>query len=243
MPRELTEHELRNQSGEIMRALDRGEEFVITRNGAAVGELRPCVTADSWPLTPRSPPSPVPPASMSAASGRTSTPRSTRTRRRAPESQPEQGLVDTSVVIDLEALDRASLPDELAISAVTLAELALRPPRDRRRRGARAAPGAPPAHGDDLRSAAARRLLRPGLWPRLRGGGERGPQSPRAARPRPAHRRHRDRPRASPLYAQPGRSPRPRRPARSGRGDRRACRVGELSGTLANPCRSRPRAS
>ncbi len=24
-----------------MRALDRGEEFVVTRNGAAVGELRP----------------------------------------------------------------------------------------------------------------------------------------------------------------------------------------------------------
>lgn len=41
MPRELTQRELRNQSGEIMRALDRGEEFVITRNGAAVGELHP----------------------------------------------------------------------------------------------------------------------------------------------------------------------------------------------------------
>jgi len=41
MPRELTQRELRNQSGEIMRALDRGEEFVVTRNGTAVGELRP----------------------------------------------------------------------------------------------------------------------------------------------------------------------------------------------------------
>lgn len=41
MARELTEHDLRNQSGEIMRALDRGEEFVIIGNGAAVGELRP----------------------------------------------------------------------------------------------------------------------------------------------------------------------------------------------------------
>lgn len=41
MPRELTEHELRNQSAEIMRALDRGEGFVVTRNGVAVGELRP----------------------------------------------------------------------------------------------------------------------------------------------------------------------------------------------------------
>ncbi len=41
MARELTQRELRNRSGEIMRALDRGEEFVVTRNGAAVGELRP----------------------------------------------------------------------------------------------------------------------------------------------------------------------------------------------------------
>lgn len=41
MARELTQRELRNQSGEIMRALDRGEAFVITRNGAPVGELHP----------------------------------------------------------------------------------------------------------------------------------------------------------------------------------------------------------
>lgn len=36
-------------------------------------------------------------------------------------------MVDTSVVIDLERVDRASLPEELAISAVTLAELAAGP--------------------------------------------------------------------------------------------------------------------
>jgi antitoxin (DNA-binding transcriptional repressor) of toxin-antitoxin stability system len=41
MTRELTQRELRNQSGEIMRALDRGEDFVVTRNGVPVGELRP----------------------------------------------------------------------------------------------------------------------------------------------------------------------------------------------------------
>ena len=38
---ELTQRRLRNDSGEIMRALDRGESFIITRNGVAVGELRP----------------------------------------------------------------------------------------------------------------------------------------------------------------------------------------------------------
>lgn len=39
--REITQRELRNQSGEIMRALDRGESFVVTRNGVPVGELTP----------------------------------------------------------------------------------------------------------------------------------------------------------------------------------------------------------
>lgn len=41
MAREITQRELRNESGEIMRALDRGESFVVTRNGVAVGELMP----------------------------------------------------------------------------------------------------------------------------------------------------------------------------------------------------------
>lgn len=39
--REITQRELRNQSGEIMRALDNGDEFVVTRNGVPVGELLP----------------------------------------------------------------------------------------------------------------------------------------------------------------------------------------------------------
>jgi antitoxin (DNA-binding transcriptional repressor) of toxin-antitoxin stability system len=41
MARELTQRQLRNESGEVMRALDAGESFVVTRNGVAVGELRP----------------------------------------------------------------------------------------------------------------------------------------------------------------------------------------------------------
>ena len=43
------------------------------------------------------------------------------------EAQPERGLLDTSAVIDLDSLDPAGLPAELAISAVTLAELAAGP--------------------------------------------------------------------------------------------------------------------
>jgi prevent-host-death family protein len=41
MARRITQRELRNESGEIMRALDRGETFVVTRNGVPVGELTP----------------------------------------------------------------------------------------------------------------------------------------------------------------------------------------------------------
>jgi prevent-host-death family protein len=40
-PRELTQRELRNRSGEIMRALDRGESFIVTRRGVPVAELKP----------------------------------------------------------------------------------------------------------------------------------------------------------------------------------------------------------
>ncbi|HVF06366.1 MAG TPA: type II toxin-antitoxin system prevent-host-death family antitoxin [Frankiaceae bacterium] len=41
MSREITQRELRNESGEIMRQLDQGETFVVTRNGVPVGELTP----------------------------------------------------------------------------------------------------------------------------------------------------------------------------------------------------------
>lgn len=38
-----------------------------------------------------------------------------------------RGLIDTSVVIDLELIDSATLPQELAVSAMTMAELAAGP--------------------------------------------------------------------------------------------------------------------
>ena len=41
--------------------------------------------------------------------------------------RPSQGLIDTSVVIDLDRIDAASLPLELAVSALTMAELAAGP--------------------------------------------------------------------------------------------------------------------
>ena len=41
MSRHITQRELRNESGRIMRGLDRGKAFVVTRNGVPVGELIP----------------------------------------------------------------------------------------------------------------------------------------------------------------------------------------------------------
>jgi predicted nucleic acid-binding protein len=56
-----------------------------------------------------------------------------------PDVPHRRGIVDTSVVIDLERIDPAFLPTEMAISAVTLAELAAGPhattdPAERARR-------------------------------------------------------------------------------------------------------------
>lgn len=39
--REISQRELRNDSGAILRAVESGEDFVVTRNGTALAELRP----------------------------------------------------------------------------------------------------------------------------------------------------------------------------------------------------------
>lgn len=41
MRRKITQAELRNGSAAVMDALEAGEEFIVTRNGVPVGELRP----------------------------------------------------------------------------------------------------------------------------------------------------------------------------------------------------------
>lgn len=41
MAESITQRELRNDSGEIMRRLDQGETFIVTRNGVPVAELTP----------------------------------------------------------------------------------------------------------------------------------------------------------------------------------------------------------
>ncbi len=39
--REITQRELRNDSGAIMRDVERGQSFIITRNGTPIGRLIP----------------------------------------------------------------------------------------------------------------------------------------------------------------------------------------------------------
>ena len=56
-----------------------------------------------------------------------------------PDERHARGLIDTSVVIDLELIELADLPLELAVSAITMAELAAGPhatadPAERARR-------------------------------------------------------------------------------------------------------------
>lgn len=56
-----------------------------------------------------------------------------------PERRHQRGLLDTSVIIDMEMLDPAQLPAEVAVSALTMAELAAGPhatadPEERGRR-------------------------------------------------------------------------------------------------------------
>lgn len=56
-----------------------------------------------------------------------------------PDQRPARGILDTSVVIDLEHIEPSRLPIEVAISAITMAELAAGPhatpdPEERARR-------------------------------------------------------------------------------------------------------------
>lgn len=56
-----------------------------------------------------------------------------------PDQRPARGVLDTSVVIDLEHIEPSQLPIEVAVSAITMAELAAGPhattdPEERARR-------------------------------------------------------------------------------------------------------------
>ena len=41
MAEQISQRELRNDSGRIMRGLDEGQSYIVSRNGTPVAELRP----------------------------------------------------------------------------------------------------------------------------------------------------------------------------------------------------------
>jgi predicted nucleic acid-binding protein len=76
---------------------------------------------------------------MPRVSARISRPWSLKALNLVPEARRARGILDTSVVIDLERLDPEHLPIEIAITAITMAELAAGPhatadPAERSRR-------------------------------------------------------------------------------------------------------------
>lgn len=125
--RKITQRELRNQSGEILRAVGRAETFVITRGGVDVGVLAPLpgrryVAKETFlaALAGAAPPDGARfRADLDAVVDQETTNLS--------NPAGSRGMLDTSVVIALEHLDPQTLPQEAANSAVTLAELAAGP--------------------------------------------------------------------------------------------------------------------
>jgi len=108
----------------------------------------------------------------------------------AEAARPSHGLMDTSVVIDLDQIDAGQLPNELAISALTMAELAAGPHATRRCRRASSTPRPPTTSRGRLRPATVRWRLRQSVRADLRGGRHDGAQGAWPPGNRSVDRRH-----------------------------------------------------
>jgi predicted nucleic acid-binding protein/antitoxin (DNA-binding transcriptional repressor) of toxin-antitoxin stability system len=106
------------RSKEIMDAVERGQFFTVTRDGRPIGELVP---PRGRPRLPR----PHAPHQISTSLRSEPTRRRPTIRARLTPMSAEhrQGLLDTDVLILRRRIASESLPAEVAISAVTLAEL------------------------------------------------------------------------------------------------------------------------
>ncbi|MDQ3526668.1 MAG: hypothetical protein M3424_02025 [Actinomycetota bacterium] len=126
MSEQFIQRELRNDSGRIMRALDDIRSFVVSRHGQPVGEPPRCAgDSSSMPAQSLRSSATLPPSTGSGCV-QTWTPVSSRIHSPVAEQAP-RGLLDISVVIDLELLGPEQLPEQIAVSAVTMAELAAEP--------------------------------------------------------------------------------------------------------------------
>lgn len=123
MTRVISQRELRNDSGAVLREVQAGRTIIVTRNGVPVAELGPSRRGGSFLV--RS--SPTPPSARRAWTPPACEPTWTGSWTSPSMAEPARGLLDTSVVVDHDVIDLEQLPDESAIAAVTLAELAAAP--------------------------------------------------------------------------------------------------------------------
>jgi len=117
----INQRELCNDSAAVLRDVQARQTIVVTRNGVPVAELRPIAPRRFVPRSPT--PHAMRRRSMRGDFARTST----RSWIKPSMAEPTRGGVDTSVVVDLDEIDPAQFPDESAIAAITLAELAAGP--------------------------------------------------------------------------------------------------------------------
>ncbi|MDQ4503865.1 type II toxin-antitoxin system prevent-host-death family antitoxin [Sinomonas sp. ASV322] len=54
--RTITQRELRNDNAEVIRAVEQGESFLVTKNGVSVAVLRPALPSEKNPGLPLSRP-------------------------------------------------------------------------------------------------------------------------------------------------------------------------------------------
>ena len=134
----LSQRQLRNDSGAIMRRVQQGERFTVTRNGVPVADLIPHSEVEAG-----RPPRFVPVAEIASGTSELPSGDSARFARELDEldnvvddsdadsvalhqvsALHERALLDTSVVIDFPADAVAAHASTAAVSTITLAELA-----------------------------------------------------------------------------------------------------------------------
>src|ERR1700694_4925594 len=105
MSTEVTQRELRNNSGDIMRGLDQGKTYVGRATGFRLASSRRCAGIASWPPRPPLPSLGAHRAWISSGCAAIWMRRLARTSSLVPDpSRPQRGILDASVVIDLEPI-------------------------------------------------------------------------------------------------------------------------------------------
>ncbi len=118
----------------------------------------------------------------------TSTPSPARTSSHVADRRLARGILDTSVVIDLDRIEPAALPREVAVTSITMAGTGRRPACDGRRRRAGSTAGPATAGRGCVRTVAVRRCCCACIRPHLRIGHRAAPHGSWSTRRRLADR-------------------------------------------------------